>query len=105
MSKPLQLEIDMENLGQLPLYPPRRTLVDLTPTWLVSYTRRNYRWPAASKREVWAVSGLMLRAHYTTSKVEKLIEEMPAAYFQSEEGPKEPGTISGLDPNDPYRWS
>jgi len=94
----IDLEIELNKLGELPLYPPRRRLVDLIPTFIVSWLRLKYSWPKASPREAWAVSGLMLRVSYQTLRAVSLV------YEQATPG-EVPLTTSTGDMSDPFRWS
>lgn len=80
----IDMEIELNKLGELPLYPPRRRFLDLLPTFIVSWIRNKYSWPKATPREQWAVNGLMLRVAYQTQRLAAKIEETPKAFFLSE---------------------
>ena len=95
----IDLEIEMNKLGELPLYPPRRSLLDLLPTFLVSWLRRKYSWPKASLREQWAVSGLMLRVAYTTFRTAEAIEKVPRPFYLSETAAPE------VDDSEPWKFN
>ena len=80
----IDLEIELDELGNLPLYPPRRRFIDFVPTFIMSLIRRRFSWPKASPREAWAVKGLMLRVAYQSQLIAKKIEETPKPFFLSE---------------------
>ena len=98
----IDMEIAVDDLGTLPLYPPRRRLVDLIPTFLISWLRKRYSWPKATPRETWAVSGLMLRVVYQTQRTAALIEEVPKPFYLSEN--KDP-IVTNSDDTDPWKFN
>jgi len=98
----IDLEIELKNLGELPLYPPRRRFIDLVPTFIMSWIRHKFSWPKATPREEWAVQSLLLRVAYNAQKVASLVGEMPKPYFLSEN--VDPKVDNNTDP-DPFRFN
>jgi hypothetical protein len=97
----IDLEIELNELGNLPLYPPRRRFIDFVPTFIMSLIRRRFSWPKASPREAWAVKGLMLRVAYQSQLIAKKIEETPKPFFLSEVEKRGELTF----PEDPKDWN
>jgi len=99
--KPSDIEIDPASLGDTPLHPPRRTLVDWCPKFIKNRLRKRFNWPLATPREVWVLRSLFLRIFYNTQRVNQLIEQTPKAFHTGElVTPDKPKA----DP-DPFRWS
>ena len=51
----------MAKLATIPVFPPRRTVLDLLPNKLLDWLRDKYRWPNYTAREVWCVHSWLLR--------------------------------------------
>jgi hypothetical protein len=97
----IDLEIEMDKLGSLPLYPPRRRFVDFVPTFIMSWIRHKYSWPKATPREAWAVKGLLLRVAFNTQKTAAALEATPKPYFLSEAK----AVLDEASDPDPFRFN
>ena len=80
----IDLEIEMDKLSSLPVFPPRRRFFDYLPSFLVGWIRHKFSWPKATPREAWAVASLLLRVAYGTHRVAAKIEEIPKPFYLSE---------------------
>lgn len=64
------IEVDIENLGDLPVKPPRKRLWDLLPKWFCEFwlTVGGYS-PKPTPYEVWLISNIVLRAKYKSARL------------------------------------
>ena len=95
--KDLEINIDNDVLGFKPA-PPRRTLWDLLPSWLLFITRRALSFPAPTAREKWFLCLYFVRGSLDT--LIELNEEHNRAVVQAKTS-----TPSSPDPDDIFRWS
>jgi len=100
----IDLEIQMDSLGDLPLYPPRRRFIDFVPTFIMSWVRRKFSKPKATPREAWAVSSMLLRVAYARNlAINTAVEVAAKPYYVHEEVAAK---ITEQDKDDdPWRWS
>ena len=80
----LDVEINPDNLGDIPIYPPRRILRDFIPTRVKTFFRKRYDVFPASPLELWILQSLFLRIFYNTYRVSQLIEKQPKPFYTSE---------------------
>ena len=80
----LDVEINPDELGNIPVYPPRRILRDFIPMRIKTFFRKRYDVFPASPRELWLIQSLFLRIFFNTYRVNQLIEKQPKPFYMSE---------------------
>jgi len=82
--KNLDVEINPAELGDVPIYPPRRILRDFLPVMLKTWLRTRFSLLPASPREEWVLKSLMLRVFYNVYRATELLSVTPKPFFASE---------------------
>jgi len=103
MARDLDIEIDPAELGNTPIFPPRRRCTDLIPKFISNCLRKNYNVLKATPREEWVLRSLFLRIFYNTQRVNQLIEQTPKPFHTGEL--VTPDKPKAAKDDDPFRWS
>lgn len=72
----LELELDLREVIDVPILPPRRRFWDFVPARIVGALRKRYKRPGPTRREIWTVKALALRV--ILMQVVEELEKVPA---------------------------
>jgi hypothetical protein len=95
----LEIDIDPATLGDTPVHPPRRRLLDFLPGFIKTPIRKRFDRLKATPREVWVLRSLYLRIFYNAQRLNEAIDKVPKPFILAKtEDPDKPK-------DDPWRWS